>query len=603
MEKRETFLASWRKEYGSQEPPESSFLESDDEKLFLERLKCCKQRIQESVSVLRREGFLLKWLSDTLNVDIWTDEENALLFTEVMQVLFDHSSIKTDELHSVEKSIETLPFPAVLDKELEVPKELFNNKNSKELDSSNSTVNRSETRSGEKESSECGVETSGSQTAGNVRLNENNPAGAAVEIQFELFNKTNIESWNKGGSRVHIEKRDTNVSVTSDKGLASTSREEEIEDRDACFESLESSSESSIASVEDMAKNFGAPLTAEANKESPASLEDLCEARSFTDQPFSAICAPFAAGIIQKEGKRSKHKWHVPYISHKHDRGKHERSQTHDGVFDVARGKSQNAKKEGELNDCATQGFNKYLNDGSGTHNIVLTTSAKNSIEEGKDRVAVVNEPVNITLRIDSASPTNDLENNTRVFSSETHTSEDTVDTPEECEESTPDTPDAIEVIGDLMSYLDTVEVISSDEDTSQDIITLTGLRAASRTRTKLSSAISSMSVQSGDSCMSPWAIDVASAELGDSTDGEDTPAADSLPPGKSEESLSSLADAICAEFDNEPLPIRPPRRNKSDRRSLRTVAFEAKKSHIGDDEVFKPVDDGYEGKLRILQV
>ena len=598
MEKRQIFLAAWRENYGSEEPPDLDFLESNDEHLFWEGLNSCKSKVEESISLLRREGFLLKWLIDTYNVQICKDEENFLLFAKIMRVLLDHCTSRADGLHPAEKTTQTL-YPLADDSEDKVKErnELFFNK---ALGNSNSTANKSEMKSSEK-SKECGDETNGSQSVSvaNVRLNENN-LGAAVEIQFELFNNTNTESGNKEGSHVQLDQREKSDGVTNDKD----SKKEEVYDESVCSESLESSFVSSSSSVEDMAEDFESSLVADkTNKESPVSKKDLNEASSLSDQPFSTIFAPFSTRFnIEKDGKKSKTKRRVPKITYTQAK-KHLRLHTHDGGTEsTSEMLFKNAKSERNLSDSELDQYGKWrtgegLSHDGGSQNIVLmkNASSTNSIE--REPVAVVNEPVNLTVSIDGDIPVNVLGSNPHVVISET-----VGDTPEETDEATPETPDTIEVIGDLMTYLNKVVVISSDEDdTSQDIIALTGLRTAKGTRKKLGSALSSMSVQSGDSCMSPWAIDVAVAEMGDSSECEDTHSGDSPAPvgGKSMESLSSLADAICTEFDNDgPLPIRPPRRNKCDRRSLRTVTFAAKKSHIGDDEVFKPADDGYEGKL-----
>ena len=614
MERREAFLAAWREEFGSEEPPDLEVLQCDDQDLCLERMNFCKRRIQDSIEELRREGFLLKWLSDTNNIDISLDNENVSLITEVMRVLFDRCSIRTGELHSSEKTTQTLaPLAAVLDDELKESRKLLNDEKSNVLDSSDSAACGNATKCFEQEFSNHqhgAIGGNGSRVGYDVRLNENNP-GAAVEIQFELFSKINTESCDKeASSHGQIGIRETDTSLANDK--SSSSNEEDVKTEDVSSET-ESRPDSSSSSTEAMAEISGNSSALKTNKESPASTEDLHEASSVADRPLCTVFAPFAAGNIRsQEEKGSKSKWHIPHIPRKF-RHKHEPSHTHDGVLQTSSDKPQHSENKREMQDelerfeGGSHGDINLSHD-DGSHNIVLgessSTSAINSIEvEGKDHIAVVNEPVELTLRIGMDSSIDNVGTNTLALSSET-LSEDTLDNAEESEEVVPDTPDAIEVIGDLLSYLDTVEVISSDEeDTPRDVMALKRLEAVKGTRKQLTSVLSTASTQSADSCIPPWSIDVAVAELGDSSDPEDTHSFGSHTAidSKSSEKLSSLAGEICAEFNvDDPLPVRPPRRNKSDRRSLRTITFEVQKLRIGDDEVFKPVDDGYEGKAMI---
>ena len=181
-----------------------------------------------------------------------------------------------------------------------------------------------------------------------------------------------------------------------------------------------------------------------------------------------------------------------------------------------------------------------------------------------------------------------------------------------------PTVDESVREVNDAMSFLDTVEMSSSDEDSPCDDTILGMTRGeksygSDRFRSRKLDSIRSVgnaSLLSMDSCVGAWALDVAASELhsADSSDENVVENQSTKPKRKSSEKKKTpLADGtkefvFTKEGEHEDfVPIRPPRRSKRDRK-YRSVDS-PRRCIVGDDDVFKQEDEGYEGEPACINV
>lgn len=599
MDQREAFLTAWRSFFPTAKLPDTDFLQfcgcsgDSSKEHVLERFNLCKERLDNAINEIKREGFILKWLTDVLNVTDSRESDSEL--DKVVNVFFP-STLNQPSSDSHEQDIAMDPSIVIIQvgeegsefhnfTEVSLPKSedgnLLNacnlNEESKAISKEIETgfpLNEPELNfDGSEKKLEFGFNnkqgTSGAES-GKLFSEGNNEFG---EEKSSLLDDINVAEGNKLSANNNTEKgseNDVRLTRTNDERIPTGSSEEE-----------------EIEEMEDESHEINSP---EGDK--PAGPRN---------RTFATVFSPLAKGINKA---RLKGKRHLARSSGP----KHKRSDSHESTT--------SGDDADILNHSESKTFGKLdsevLLDNAEvpvkSSNDICTASQDSKAADGEGCLAP-------SCRIDR-----DLVDFTRQGTSENNAVEkkDMNSQEDRCEEETiEESPDVIiEVVDELISYLEGIEVVSSDElegesphvSEGDDFMLFGGVirpRKPLRSRRQLDSVLSAgnVSLMSADSCVSPWAIDVAASEMqsADSSEQEDNAYCDSSEARPSEGASPSLPTVESSKQlagDGTPPPVRPPRRSKTERRSRTTDSPKTLgPMNTDDDEVFGKDDKGYEGK------
>lgn len=599
MDQREAFLTAWRSFFPTAKLPDTDFLQfcgcsgDSSKEHVLERFNLCKERLDNAINEIKREGFILKWLTDVLNVTDSRESDSEL--DKVVNVFFP-STLNQPSSDSHEQDMAMDSSVVVIQvgeegsefhnfTEVSLPKSedgnLLNacnlNEESKAISKEIETgfpLNEPELNlDGSEKKLEFGFNnkqgTSGAES-GKLFSEGNNEFG---EEKSSLLDDINIAEGNKLSANNNTEKgseNDVRLTRTNDERIPTGSSEEE-----------------EIEEMEDESHEINSP---EGDK--PAGPRN---------RTFATVFSPLAKGINKA---RLKGKRHLARSSGP----KHKRSDSHESTT--------SGDDADILNHSESKTFGKLdsevLLDNAEvpvkSSNDICTASQDSKAADGEGCLAP-------SCRIDR-----DLVDFTRQGTSENNAVEkkDMNSQEDRCEEETiEESPDVIiEVVDELISYLEGIEVVSSDElegesphvSEGDDFMLFGGVirpRKPLRSRRQLDSVLSAgnVSLMSADSCVSPWAIDVAASEMqsADSSEQEDNAYCDSSEarPGEgASPSLPTVESSKQPAGDGTPPPVRPPRRSKTERRSRTTDSPKTLgPMNTDDDEVFGKDDKGYEGK------
>lgn len=599
MDQREAFLTAWRSFFPTAKLPDTDFLQfcgcsgDSSKEHVLERFNLCKERLDNAINEIKREGFILKWLTDVLNVTDSRESDSEL--DKVVNVFFP-STLNQPSSDSHEQDIAMDPSIVIIQvgeegsefhnfTEVSLPKSedgnLLNacnlNEESKAISKEIETgfpLNEPELNfDGSEKKLEFGFNNKqGTSGAESVKLfsEGNNEFG---EEKSSLLDDINVAEGNKLSANNNTEKgseNDVRLTRTNDERIPTGSSEEE-----------------EIEEMEDESHEINSP---EGDK--PAGPRN---------RTFATVFSPLAKGINKA---RLKGKRHLARSSGP----KHKRSDSHESTT--------SGDDADILNHSESKTFGKLdsevLLDNAEvpvkSSNDICTASQDSKAADGEGCLAP-------SCRIDR-----DLVDFTRQGTSENNAVEkkDMNSQEDRCEEETiEESPDVIiEVVDELISYLEGIEVVSSDElegesphvSEGDDFMLFGGVirpRKPLRSRRQLDSVLSAgnVSLMSADSCVSPWAIDVAASEMqsADSSEQEDNAYCDSSEARPSEGASPSLPTVESSKQlagDGTPPPVRPPRRSKTERRSRTTDSPKTLgPMNTDDDEVFGKDDKGYEGK------
>lgn len=600
-DKREAFLTAWRNFFPTAKLPDTDFLQfcgcgsDSSNEHVLERFNLCKERLDNAINDIKREGFILKWLTEVLDVTDSRKSDSEL--DKVVNFFFPSTlSQPSTNLHERNMDDSSIVVIQIGDEESE-----FNNfteiclLKSEDSDLLSVCKLNEESKPISKETEagfpldECELNVDGSEkvklefgfnnkqgnsgaASGKLFSEENNEFG---EEKSSLLDDINIAEGNKLSANNNTEKgseNDVRLTRTNDERIPTGSSEEE-----------------EIEEMEHESHELNSP-----EGEKPAGIRN---------RTFATVFSPLAKGINKA---RLKGKRHLARSSGP----KHKRSDSHE---------STTSGDDVDLfNHSESKTFSKL-----DSEVLLDSDNAEVHVKSSSD-ICAANQESKATDSESCVAPScrmdRDLVDFARQGTSENNDVEkkDMNSQDDRCKEGTiEESPDVIiEVVDELISYLEGIEVVSSDEQELEsppaseldEFMLFGGVirpRRPLRSRRQLDSVLSAgnVSLMSADSCVSPWAIDVAASEMmqsADSSEQEDNASCDYSEARPSEGTSPSLPSEESSKRpvgDSTPPPVRPPRRSKTERRS-RTI--DSPKilgpMNADDDEVFGKDDKGYEG-------
>ena len=606
-DKRDAFLTAWRSFFPTAKLPDTDFLQfcgcgsdsSNDH--VLRRFNLCKERLDNAINEIKREGFILKWLTEVLNV---TDSKKRDLELDKVVNLFFPSTLNQASTNWHEQEDPKVDSSIVViqvggdGSEFYNSKEvcLLNNEDSNLLNVCN--LNEESKQISKETEARFPLEESVLNVDGNVDGSEkvklefgfNNKQGNSGAASGELFSEENNEfDEEKSLLLDDINVAEGNKLSANDNTVKGS--ENDVRLTRTNYERIPtgSSEEEEIEEMEDESHESNSP-----EGEKPAGIRN---------RTFATVFSPLAKGINKARLKGKRHLARSSGPKHKR-LDSHESTTSGDDVDLLNHSESKTFEKldsEGLLDNDNAEVHVKPSND--------ICAANQESMAADSEGCLVP------SYRIDR-----DLADFTRQGTSENNALEKKDMNSQEgrCEQrSIEESPDVIiKVVDELISYLETIEVVSSDELEGEsppaseldDFMLFGGVirpRKPLRSRRQLDSVLSAgnVSLMSADSCVSPWAIDVAASEMqsADSSEQEDNACCDSSEARPSEgtsPSLPSVESSKQPTGSSTPPPVRPPRRSKTERRS-RTL--DSPKTlgtmNTDDDEVFGKDDKGYEGK------
>lgn len=594
MDQTEAFLSAWRKFSPQENPPDIEFLrfcgydgERSPNEQVLERVDLCYERLEHAINVIKSEGFVLKWLTEVLNVKDVNENDSDL--HKVVKLFYPSSSFDA-LLSAMDTAPESVATEDGTSSEYPSCKNVPNGENSNLLDAFDVNEGRNKTISkiGEAGFADEPEHTFDGSEDDKLELGFNNIKEMTGVNSSKLFSRENNE-FDEQESLLY----DDNNTVEGHKLLANNKpkeRDEHDESQTIANEgrNLTCSESEGEKVMEDHAHEVNFP-----EKDKPAGLKN---------RTLATVFSPLAKGINKA---KSKGKWRSSSGS------KHQRSDSRDSATSCElEGDDVNIPHRTESKTHEDHDSEVLLDAGEVRIqlNDICLTNQGNMAADGGGICLEVNSPIDECRDVDSTRQGIPV-NNEEKKDGESEESR--------CEETMDESPDVfLEVVDDLISYLEGTDVVSSDEfeaegespheepEEGQDFMLFGGVirpRKAYRFRKQLDSAMSlgNVSVMSGDSCVSPWAIDVAACEMqsADSSAEEDnvcSEASETKPSPRVSPGLPSEEPTKTLDTPNTPPPVRPPRRSKTERLS-RTLESPKKLKGIsvGDDEVF---GKGYEG-------
>lgn len=601
MDQKEAFLAAWRKFSPQGKPPDTEFLQycgcdgnSSSNEQVMERIHSCNERLEHAINVIKSEGFVLKWLTEVLNVKDVNESESEL--DKVLNFFF--PSTYFDALFRLHgKSADTAPTVATEDGTsfgYQSSKEMPDGENNILMDCCDLNEGRNKTIS---KVAEAGFSDEPENTLdgshdGTSEFGFNNTLGMTGVNSGKLFSRENNQ-FDKEKSSLH----DDNNTTEGNKLLANNNPEERDEHDVSQTFSNEERNPTGSESEEDESMEDVTHESDSREEEKPVGLKN---------RTLATVFSPLARGINKA---KSKGKWHLPRSS---SGSKHRRSDSRDSATS-GEGDDLNFANHTESKTLEDLDTEVLLDTGEVQIklNDICVTNQENMAADG-GVCSDVNPPIDGYRDVVDFTRQGISENNEKK-------SQDIESEESRCEETNDDPHDVIiEVVDELISYLEGIEVVSSDEFEGEgesphedepegnDFIFGGVIRPRKplRSRKQLDSVMSigNVSVMSADSCVSPWSIDVAAYEMqsADSSAEEDNASGESRPSPEPSPGLPTVAPVKTLGGQSTPPPVRPPRRSKTERLSR---TFESPKKlgavNADDDEVFGI--KGYEGRKTIF--
>lgn len=591
MDQREAFLTAWRNFYPSGKLPDTDFLQfcgcggdSGSNEHVLERFYLCKERLGNAIYVIKSEGFILKWLLEVLNVKAL--EQNDSELEKVLDFFFrstfdqrcrDSHEQEMDDSATVvindgEEGLEIHTFTGVPLPESEGVN-LFK---ASDLNEESEAISKENEPGFPLRVPELAV--SGSQE----EIEFHNKQGTSGDESGKLFSRENNEFGEKKSS-LH-----DGINIAEGNKLSANNNTENRSENDVnltrtCDERIPTGS-----SDEEETEKMGDET------------RELQKPAGHKNRPLATVFSPLAKGINKAKLKGKKRL--------ARSGGKHKRSDSHESTTSGDDVDFPNHAESKTFEDLDSEGLVDTAESREKSKDICTANQKDNMAAEGDDSCLapscrIEHDRVDFTRQ--QISENNGVEKED-MNSQEGRCGEGTI-------EESPDV--IIEVVDELISYLEGIEVVSSDDLEGEsphasegDDYLFGGVirpRKPLRSRRQLDSVLSAgnVSLMSADSCVSPWAIDVAACEMqsADSSEQEDNASCDSSEARPSEGTSPSLpkVEATKQPATGSPPPVRPPRRSKTEKRSRTSVESPKKLGPIGadDDEVFGKDDKGYEGR------
>lgn len=577
LDQTKVFLAAWKKFSPQDKPPNTDFLQfcgcngrsSSTEKIF-ERLSSCHERLKHAIDVVKTEGFVFKWLTEVLSVKELNERD---LQVQKVVNFFYPSPILDPSLRSPPVDTSSVTESEVIS-ECEIASDVPHSETSCILnDGSNKTIN---------EMVDVKMMHPTQDTFdGSVQLAINNSREMSEVNTCKLFSSENNE-FNEKESLLH----DDNNAEKSNKLLANSKAEERDEQ-----------AESQIVLSDGRIPTDSCSKGEETMDERPPKSNSVYKDKQTCakNRTLATVLTPLAKGINKA---RSKGRWHSS--SHL----KHRRSDSGSSATSVE-------LETDDVNSCTenekSEDHDREVLLGSGETCDTCSTNQGNMAADGSSVCSDVNSSIDQSHGVDFSR---------RGVSQNKERTTDSQSVEDRCEESKYDSPDVIpHVVEDLITYLEGVEVASSDEGETNaegespeepvegnEFVLFGGvIRPRKPFRKQLDSVMSvgNVSVLSSDSFVSNYAIDVAACEMqsADSSGDEGHVLNEAREARPSPEVSPGLP---CKEPGKEqnaspPPPVRPPRRSKTER-SSRTLESPKRVAAISadDDEVF---GKGLEGR------
>lgn len=601
MDQTEAFLDTWRKFFPQAKPPDTEFLqfcgcdgERSSNEQVLERISFCCERLEEAVNVIKSEGFVFKWLTEVLDVKALHESDSEL--NKVLNAFFPSAL-----LHEKSRASDTAPKSIATEEGIgteyfqEITIEMPDGENSNILYvcDLNEGWNKTISKVAEAGFADESRQTFDGSEDEKLVFGFHNTRGITGVDSGKLFSRENNE-FDEEKSSLH----DDNNTTEGNKLLANNIPEKRDEhDVNQTFSNEErnptGSESQEVKSMEEGTHEFNSP-----EKEKPAGPKN---------RTLATVFSPLAKGINKAKSKGKS------YLPRSLSNSKHRRSDSRDSATSVE-GVDVNLPSHAESETLKYLDREVLLDTGE-VHiklNDILLTNEESMAAEGDGVCSDVKSSIDRCRDVVDFTRQGVSENNEEKEDNETMEGR--------CEEAIDDSPEVIlEVVDELISYLEGVEVVSSDEfeeaelegdsppeepDEGNDFMLFGGVirpRKPLRPRKQLDSVMSigNVSVMSADSCVCPWAIDVAASEMqsADSSAEEDnvsSETSETRPSPEPSPGLPSTEPKKTLQAPNTPPPVRPPRRSKTERLSR---TFESPKKlgalSVGDDEVF---GKGYEG-------
>ena len=587
MDHREAFIAAWINIFPNIKPPSTEFLqfcgcggENRSQEQIFERINLCKERLDSALNVLKSEGFILKWLTGILHTkDVYQSDSELV---KVLNMFFPSSFEPwTMLMDTAPKSVTTEV--ATGTESTSVSNEP-NGNNSNLLDNCDLNEERNKAIS---EVVEAGFVHGSEQALGgsedekSLELDFNNKRGM-TGVPGKLFSSENNEFDEEECSLY-----DDQNTTEGNKLLSNNNTEERVEHdvRKTISREEENptgSNPQDEQTVEEMSHESNSPDT-----EKPAGRKD---------RTLATVFSPLSKGINKAIPKG---KWQLPrspLSSSKHRRN--------DSKGSAASSEGDDFSSHHTESETPENLDSEVLSDDSEVriklNDIYLTNQADIMAGEGGGVCSGETSPIERhgdVVDFRGQGNSEDIKEN-KSIESEGNARGETAD----------DSSDVIlEVVDELISYLEGIEVVSSDEfeaegespheeEEEPEFMLFGGAirpRKPHRPRKQLGSVMSigNVSLMSTDSCVAPWSIDVAASEMqsADSSGEEDNVSSETRPsPGTSPGcGLPNMESKEKLEAPSTPPPKRPPRRSKTERlsRTLETPKKLIKASVSGDDD------------------
>lgn len=589
MDYREAFLTAWREYHPKGKLPDTEFLQFCDcggdfasDEHILERFNLCNRRLDDAISVIKSEGFILKWLKEVLKVNITKGRD--LEIERVLNVFF---PCETDQPVPCSQDI-AFPPVAIEDVKKSVTcdfKKSSPHEDEMKCPTNTSTLNE-ECKDFRKDAeaifplgdeSKLAVDGSDEESCFNKNIQ-----GMSGVDSGKLFSSGNNEfDGEKSSSHEGINIAEGNKFSTNN----STEKESEYDvwlTRTNDQRIPTGSSEDEELEMGDESRNLNYP-----ERKKPA---------GHRNRALASVFSPLAKGINKAKSKGKS------YLTRPSD-PKHKRHDSHG---------STTSGDDVDLSDHAESKTSENLESEVLSHSTEVDVKSYDICAANQFYMA--DEDDSCLAPIDCGSHVDF----TRQGFSENNAldKKDLTSEEDRCKkEAIGEAPDVIiEVVDELISYLEGIEVVSSDDlegesphaSEGDDFMLFGGVirpRKPLRSRRQLDSVLSAgnVSLMSADSCMSPWAIDVAVSEMqsADSSEQEDNgnDSSDFRPTERAFPSQPEKETSNQPKVEASPPPIRPPRRSKTEKRS-RTVGSPKKLGPFSaeDDDVFRRDERGYEG-------
>ena len=591
MDYREAFLTAWRDFHPKGKLPDTDFLQFCDfdgdfasDEHVLERFNLCNERLEDAIRVFKSEGFILKWLREVLNVNI--SKGRDLELERVLNVFFpcelNRPASCPQDIASPSVAIEDVKKSDRDDFEKSSPLE------DEEKYLRNTFAPDEECKDFRKDAKvifpprdEPKLALDGSD--GESCFNDNIQGTSGVD-SGKLFSSENNE-FDEEKSSSH-----DGINIAEGNKLSANNNTEKESVNDVGL-TRRNDQRDHTGSSEDEEPEMG--------DETPnLNYPERKKPTGHRNRALASVFSPLAKGINKAKSKGKSYLTRPSGPKHRrHD--SHGSTTSGDDVdfSDHAESKTSENLESEILSD--SNEVDVKLHD-------ICASNQFNMADEGDSCLAPIDRGSHVDFTRQGFSENNALDK------------KDSISEEDRCKkEKIAETPDVIiEVVDELISYLEGIEVVSSDDlegesphaSEGDDFMLFGGVirpRKPLRSRRQLDSVLSAgnVSLMSADSCMSPWAIDVAVSEMqsADSSEQEDN-GNDSNDVGPTERASPSHHVKEISKQPNveaSPPPIRPPRRSKTERRS-RTVGSPKKLGPVSadDDDVFGKDDKGYEGML-----